>query len=342
MEKPDILQHIEEVFMAETYPEQIPVVDLEDFRAHNRDRREEFVETVRKGFYDIGFVFVKTPEITEQMPEAYETFKRVFELPEETKLGYERKDLHHQRGYTPLETELGINCRATGPDGSDQRNYAENWFIGPDYPDNHPYVRDYPATCSQNIWPTEVPEFQAESMKLYERLSKLGSEMLRAVEMSLGYEEGVMEDAIHDGPTSMRPLHYPPLTAEKVGKVVGACEHTDINFITALPASTKKGLWVKTRRGAWIPGMAPEGCAIVQVGDMLQRQTGGFYRSAEHKVDAPNPSQLAGRFSTALFVHPRPDFIIKADERWADPQQMPDITADDFLMQRLRDIGVAL
>ncbi len=314
----------------------IPIVDLADFQSPNPSLRQETTDITVKGLRDIGFIFVKTPEITEKLPRIYPIFKKLFDLPEETLLGYERKDLHHQRGYTPSYSEIGVVCQKSGPDGKEQPDSKKNWFIGPEHDDieDKGLITQFPALYAENIWPQEVPELRDASLELYGDLYDVGKKVLRALEKPLGYDEGFFAGVIKDSPTSLRPLYYPPDAGE-----VGACDHTDINYVTVLPAPTKEGLWVKTRDGEWIKAMAPAGCSLAQVGDMMQYTTGGEFHSAIHKVD---PARGEGRYSTALFGHARSTVDLAPAAQWeADPEQYPSFTAGDFLYRRLNEIGLA-
>ena len=315
---------------------QIPVIDLADLQSATPSVRQETTETTVKGLHDIGFLFVRTPEITAKLPRIYPIFEKLFALPEAKLLQYERTDLHHQRGYTPLYTEIGIFCQKSGPDESPQPDGKRNWFIGPEHRDisDKSLLTRFPELYAENIWPVEVPELQEAATALYNDLYGVGKAVLGALEGPLGYDDGFFEDVIKDSPTSLRPLHY-----RAVEQGVGACDHTDINYVTVLPAPTKEGLWVKSREGQWIKGMAPEGCSLVQVGDMLQYTTGGQFHSAIHKVDAP---QTKDRYSTALFGHARSTVDLKPAEQWhADPEKYPSLTAGEFLYKRLDEIGLA-
>ena len=321
---------------------EIPVVDMKDFYSEDGRVRDRYIQTVAEGLHDIGFIFVQTPDITPKLPGIYQTYKQVFSLPLDVKMQYARPDIHHQRGYTGQFTEIGIFCQHSGPNGSAQPDAKENFFIGPNLPPEHSMVQLYPALYAPNVWPKEVPEFQSATTELYGDLFGVGKEVLKALEVYLGYEEGFFEDVVAESPTSLRPLHYPPVTEEQLGSIVWGCEHTDINFVTVLPASTKKGLWVQTRSGTWIPGMAPPGCSLVQVGDMLQYMTGGYFLSAHHKVDAPTEPTTEGRYSSALFIHANSNRTLQVDRRLAtNPEQYPDITAADYLYLRLKQIGLA-
>jgi isopenicillin N synthase-like dioxygenase len=84
---------------------------------------------------------------------------------------------------------------------------------------------------------------------------------------------------------------------------------------------------------------APPGSLVVNVGDMLARQTGGTFPSTTHRVVNPAPERRdRSRYSTPFFLHYRPDWLI---EPWLPDPAMPPITANDFLRQRLEEIRLA-
>jgi len=69
---------------------------------------------------------------------------------------------------------------------------------------------------------------------------------------------------------------------------------------------------------------------IVNVGDMLQLATGGYYRSIAHRViNLSGNWAKQSRFSMPLFLHPRPEVILAEG-----------ITAHGYLQDRLRQIGL--
>jgi isopenicillin N synthase-like dioxygenase len=307
-------------------------------------------ETTMRAFRDIGFVFVKAPsEVTDALPEMYTAFEKLFDLTEEQKLVYERKRIHRQRGYTPLNAETGIFCRnvISNPDGtsSDMPNYGENWFIGPEITPDSNLNGKYSAFYQQNVWPDEVPELQEAIAPVYDGLQTMGRAVLQSLTEPLGQEPDYFETMVENAPgTLFRPLHYPAISPEQADSVIGACDHTDINLVTVLPAPAREGLWVKTRAGEWIKGQAPAGHVIVQVADMLQHVTGGYFLSAQHKVHSPIATSEGdkGRYSSALFVHPAPDVLLEPiPEFTKNPDSYKPITAGDFLMKRLAEIGLA-
>jgi isopenicillin N synthase-like dioxygenase len=130
--------------------------------------------------------------------------------------------------------------------------------------------------------------------------------------------------------TLLRVLHYPPLDGSEEPDAIRAAAHEDINLLTILPAANEPGLQVKGKDGNWIDVPCDFGNLIVNIGDMLQEASGGYFPSTTHRVINPEGSdQTRARISLPLFLHPRPDVVLS--ERY---------TADSYLTERLRELGV--
>ena len=115
--------------------------------------------------------------------------------------------------------------------------------------------------------------------------------------------------------TLLRVLHYPPLDGVQEAGSIRAAAHTDINLLTVLPAATEPGLQVMGRDGVWIDAPSDFGLLIVNIGDMLQEASGGYYPSTQHRVLNPvGEAAKKSRVSLPLFLHPRRD--IKLSERY--------------------------
>jgi isopenicillin N synthase-like dioxygenase len=304
------------------------------------ERCPEFVQTVGQAFRDIGFVFLREPELTAKLPRIYAEFKRTFDLPYWVKAQYARPEIFYQRGWTPPFTEEAIACRAPG-NGKKKADAKENWFMGPVLAAGHPLKKQYPGLYADNIWPEEAPGLNAAMAELYADLDRAGRKILVAVEQFLNFPEGFFEGVLCDAPSVMRAIHYPPVTADMLGNIVWGCMHTDINLVTVLPPSTRSGLRIRRRDGEWIPGAAPADCVIVQVADMLDYLTGGELMSAAHEVKAPERPTLEGRISAAHFMHARSDVKLEPKVDGPDAAAYPPIAAGDLLYKRLKAIGLA-
>jgi isopenicillin N synthase-like dioxygenase len=170
--------------------------------------------------------------------------------------------------------------------------------------------------------------------------------MLRAIALYLELPENYFDDKASKGNSILRPIHYYPIEdPDSVpADAVRAAEHGDINLITLLMGASADGLQVLRRDNKWIPITALPEQIIVNVGDMLDRLTNHKLKSTIHRVVNP-PRELMNtpRYSIPFFMHPRSSMDLTCLPNCVDaenPKRYADITAGDFLDQRLREIGL--
>ncbi|WP_310497387.1 2-oxoglutarate and iron-dependent oxygenase domain-containing protein [Sandarakinorhabdus sp.] len=229
-----------------------------------------------------------------------------------------------QRGLTPFGIEAAK--------GEVHADLKEFWHMGRDLPAGHPFAATMPA----NLWPAEVPDFQPAVSALFAALDAAGLRMLRAIAVHLGLAPDFFADTVRDGNSILRLLHYPPVTPDKAGPI-RAGAHEDINVITLLLGAEEAGLQLLDRSGQWRDIAAPPGSLVCNVGDMLQRLSGGRLPSTTHRVVNPAPDRMGiARYSTPFFLHFRPDYVIETMP--GGPHSWPAISADDYLKERLREI----
>ncbi|MCS6986474.1 MAG: isopenicillin N synthase family oxygenase [Sphingomonadaceae bacterium] len=226
------------------------------------------------------------------------------------------------RGYTPFGIETAK--------GSDLYDLKEFYHVGRELPEGHPLRPLMPP----NVWPDGQPGFRDAALELFAALEGVGRTLLRAIAVHLGQPADFFEPAVHEGNSVLRFLHYPPVPEDVPH--LRAAPHEDINVITLLLGAEEGGLQLKTPEGAWHDVTPPEGALVVNVGDMLERQTGGLLRSTTHRVVNPPPERRhVARYSAPFFLHFRPDWRI---EPLVAHPEMPPILAHDFLLQRLKEI----
>lgn len=137
-----------------------------------------------------------------------------------------------------------------------------------------------------------------------------------------------LSDMLIDTPKNMlRILHYPALSGEEPEGAIRAAEHGDIDLLTLLVGATDAGLQVKDARGSWHDVPTDRESIAVNIGDMLEMCTQGYFTSTLHRVINPSATNDA-RLSMPLFLHPHPRVLLKEN-----------FTADDFLKERIREIG---
>ncbi|WP_194755410.1 isopenicillin N synthase family dioxygenase [Aliidiomarina indica] len=305
----------------------IPHVDMSEF-AKDFDG---FVQTIGQGYEVNGFVALTHHGIeTDVIMDALDTTRELFALPEEVKLKYHRPGIGGARGYTPFGTEIAKDAKHV--------DLKEFWHVGREV-DN---TADYPQLIP-NIWPAELPSFKDKMTTLFNALDELGNQVLEGIAVYLGQPRDYFRTRVNKGNSILRPLHYPPII-DKGTPSVRAAAHEDINVITLLIGSREPGLEVLSKSGAWVPVTIIEGAIICNVGDMLQRLTNGLLPSTTHRVvNPPAPYNEVSRYSIPFFLHFNPDVVIDALPDCVteeNPKKFPPITADDYLMERLREIGL--
>lgn len=310
----------------------IPSVDLADFLSGNPEKKQQFVQQLGKAYEEIGFVAVKNHNFSAQLQDKlYNEVQKFFNLPEDTKRKYEIEGLGGQRGYTSFGKE-----HAKGRPAPDLKEF---WHFGQEVEGDDPIKNEYP----ENIFTDELPEFNKVGVEAYKTLETTGKEMLRAIALYLGLDEFYFDDKIKNGNSILRPIHYGPITQEPKDSV-RAGEHEDINLITLLIGASAEGLQVLNKKGEWVGVTALPDHIIVNVGDMLQRLTNGQLKSTTHRVvNPPRDKWSEPRYSIPFFLHPRSEMRLDALPECIDenhPKQWDDITAGEYLQERLREIGL--
>src|SRR5690348_4920816 len=289
-----------------------------------------FAQKLGKSFEEYGFAIIADHGIPDALiHRAEEKAKAFFALPEEVKRKYLIAGGGGARGYTPfgIETAKGLHAH----------DLKEFWHVGRDLPQGHRF-RDH---MPDNLWPSQVPSFRDTFQELYATFDTAGLKVLKAIARYLKIDEDYFEDAVRDGNSVLRALHYPPQT-EATGEHIRAGAHEDINAITLLLGAEEAGLELLTKEGRWIPVSPKPGELVINIGDMLQRLTNGKLRSTSHRVVNPAPDRAAhARYSMPFFLHFRSDFLIEALPETlpagTQPKWRP-ITANDYLQERLREI----
>ena len=310
----------------------IPSVDLRDFLSTNDEIKNEFVQSVGTAFQEIGFCAVTGHFLSDDLVERlYEQIKLFFELPTEVKRKYEFPQYSGQRGYVSFGKESAK--------GSKHGDLKEYWHFGQyiDEADKDRYGY-FP-----NIHVEELPEFNIVGKEVYQTLEKTAKYVLRALALYLNIDEKYFDDYINNGNSILRPIHYPPIL-EDPKEAVRAAAHGDINLITLLMGAHGKGLQVKHSNGDWIDAMAEKDELMINIGDMLSRHTNNVLKSTVHRVVNPDRELLKkSRYSIPFFMHPVSDMKLNVLESCICedyPKSFEDITAGEFLNERLVELGL--
>jgi len=321
--------------MQTTLYDEVPALDLADFDSNDPVRKAGFVEQLGRAYNDIGFVAIRNHYLSADASEnLYRLMRDFFALPDEIKQKYEIPGLAGQRGYVGKGKE-----HAKGRNTGDLKEF---YHIGQEVTDGDPIHSQYPV----NVWPDELPELREAGLRVYRELEKTGTRILRAIALYLCLPEDYFDNRVRNGNSILRPIHYYPIAnPDQVPQdAVRAAEHGDINLITLLMGASADGLQVLRRDGHWIPITALPEQLVVNVGDMLERLTNRKLKSTIHRVvNPPREKMNSPRYSIPFFMHPRMEISLAALPECVDeqhPKEWPDITAGEFLEQRLREIGL--
>lgn len=309
----------------------IPTVDLAEFLSDSPSSKASFVEMLGRAYEEIGFVAVKNHGLSDELRDAlYDRVQKFFALPTEVKLKYEIPGLAGQRGYTSFGKE-----HAKGFNKGDLKEFWQfgQWTTEPVDGEVYP----------PNVEVTDIPGFNEIGKEVFKTLENTGILMLRAIALYLGLDEKYFDTYVINGNSILRAIHYPPITQEPQD-AVRAAQHEDINLITLLMGASAAGLEVLNKKGEWIPVTALPEQIIVNVGDMLQRFTNNVLKSTTHRVVNPPREQWhEPRFSIPFFLHPKSSMPLNCLPQCISaerPKAYTDITAGEYLDERLREIGL--
>ncbi len=321
--------------MGEKLYDEVPSLDLADFTSGDESKKAQFVKDLGEAYNNIGFVAIKNHGLSDELTQSlYSNVQTFFGQPQDIKQKYEIAGLFGQRGYIGKGKEHAKG-RSTG-------DLKEFYHVGQEVTDGDPIKESYP----DNIFPNEMPAFKEFTLEAYRTLENAGKQMLRALAIYLDLEEDYFEDKVNNGNSILRAIHYYPIenTDEVPDDAVRAAAHGDINLITLLMGASADGLQILRKDGKWIPVTALPDQIVVNVGDMLERLTNKKLKSTIHRVVNP-PKELlhTSRYSIPFFMHPRAEMDLTCLASCIDennPKQYKDMTAGEFLDERLKEIGL--
>ena len=310
----------------------IPSVNLADFLSDDKYRKEKFINEIGNAYENIGFVALKGHFLDDTLIDnLYSEIKNFFDLPINIKEQYEIPGIGGQRGYVSFGKESAK--------GKKEGDLKEFWHFGQYVSTDSKYADEY----RKNVNVNELSKFNEIGKETYQMLEKTAKYVLRSLALHLSLEETYFDDFIKNGNSILRPIHYPPIKIEPRG-AERAAAHGDINLITLLMGAQGKGLQVQNLEGDWIDAIAEPNEIMINVGDMLSRHSNNKLKSTVHRVTNP-PKEMWGtsRYSIPFFMHPISEMKLDVLENCIDennPKQFEDITAGEYLNQRLLELGL--
>ena len=197
-------------------------------------------------------------------------------------------------------------------------------------------VKDHKEFFHFYPWGKTPPSISDKTKELYDSLVNMTSLLLEWIEVNTPSKiqskfSEPLKNMIKGSKTNLlRVIHYPPFSGNEESESFRAAAHEDINLITLLVAGTKPGLEAQDKNGNWHEISTDPGTIIVNIGDMLEEVSGGYYPSTTHRVVNPfSDINNISRYSMPLFLHPRDE--VKLSNKYS---------ASSYLKERLLEIGL--
>ena len=273
---------------------EIPVVDVAAL-VTGRGHRQEVAAAIAKACSECGFFYVVGHGVDESLQRRLEETSRAFFAQDPgAKLAIPMaRGGRAWRGYFPVGGELT----------SGKPDLKEGIYFGAELPEDDPRVAAGTPLHGRNLFPPGMPEFRAAVLDYMAAMTRLGHALMRGVSLSLGLEASYFADHYTADPLILFRLFNYPSRPVPTGTDArwGVGEHSDYGLLTMLLQDDVGGLQVKTP-GGWVDAPPVAGSFVCNIGDMLDRMTGGLYRSTPHRV-AINRSGR-DRLSFPLFFDP--------------------------------------
>ncbi|HEY7222660.1 MAG TPA: 2-oxoglutarate and iron-dependent oxygenase domain-containing protein [Micromonosporaceae bacterium] len=258
-------------------PAQLPVIDVSSLVAGSDEPAQRAVaDQIREACRSYGFFFVAGHGVPSALLADLDRASReFFALPEDEKMEISMARAGRAwRGYFPVGGELT----------SGQPDLKEGLYFGTELGPDDPRVRAGLPLHGQNLFPRRVPALRAIVLSYLDALTGVAQSVLRGVALSLDLDREYFASGYTANPTVLfRVFHYPPQAPDDEGWGVG--EHTDYGLLTLLAQDAHGGLQVRTPGAdGWVDAPPIPETFVANIGDMLDRLTGGWYRSNPHRV----------------------------------------------------------
>lgn len=288
----------------------IPEIDIAPLIDGSHAAKQSVVGEIEAACADTGFFTIVGHGVdadlldrTRQVAEAF------FGAPETVKSVVLRPPEKISRGWNPPEDRslaytLG---EETPPD------LQEAWAMGPTNAGGGPYYTEGAGLkfFASNRWP-EVPGFRETLETYYAAMTDLSHVLLRGFALALDLNEDFFADKADRPCSVVRLVRYPAQTETPLPGQLRAGAHSDYGSFTFVKGdNVPGGLQVSDGSGGWRDVEAPENGFVCNIGDTMQRWTGGRFRSTLHRVvNPPSDATRQDRISLVYFHLPNHDAVL--------------------------------
>jgi isopenicillin N synthase-like dioxygenase len=252
----------------------VPIIDVGPLAARS-ERRFHVARELDKACRECGFFYVVGHGVSAELIERLmEQSRRFFALPLDVKMQIRmERGGRAWRGYFPVGGELT----------SGKPDWKEGIYFGAELGSDHPLVRAGTPMHGPNLFPDAIGGFRESVLEYMAELTRLGHALMSGLALGLGLDESWFFDRYTGEPLTLFRIFNYPVPPESAGTLWGVGEHTDYGVLTMLAQDEAGGLQVRSR-SRWIEAPPVPGSFVCNIGDMLDRMTGGLYRSTPHRV----------------------------------------------------------
>ncbi|CAF0906792.1 unnamed protein product [Didymodactylos carnosus] len=297
----------------------VPIIDVTSLVCNEKDlvQQEETAKQIHNACQEWGFFYIKSHGISQQLQEKLQKQSKIFfaqPVDEKMKISMTNGG-RAWRGYFPVGDELT----------SGKPDQKEGIYLGTELSSAHPKVESGIPLHGKNLFPENMPEFKNTILQYINEMEKLAHSLMMGVSLSLGLEADFFEKNYLKEPTCLfRIFNYPAnKNTNRSEETWGVGEHTDYGLLTILLQDNTGGLEVKSKSYGWVKAPPIPDTFVCNIGDMLDRMTGGFYRSTPHRVkNITNSDRLSFPFffdpswDSNIKVLPLPSSEPDTNERW--------------------------
>ncbi len=317
----------------------LPIIDVEPLVTDTGDR-SGVAGQIARACRDSGFFYVIGHGVNDHIQQRLEDLSHKFfaqDLHAKLEIRME-KGGRAWRGYFPVGGELT----------SGRPDLKEGLYFGAELTDDHPLVRSGTPMHGPNLFPRNIPLFREAVLEYIAAMTRLGHVMMEGLGLSLGLNKSYFAERYTSDPLILFRIFNYPLEPARIpeDQSWGVGEHTDYGLLTILKQDKTGGLEVKSKSG-WVEAKPIPGAFVCNIGDMLDRMTGGLYRSTPHRVKSPPEFD---RLSFPFFFDPNFNSEVKPikvnapldddrDERW-DRASVHDFsgTYGDYLLNKVSKV----
>ena len=354
------------------HPSTIPLINISPLISETAAASGVAAE-IGRACREYGFFYIVGHGVDRELTQRLEQVsRRFFDLDLESKRAIRmERGRHAWRGYFPVGTELTLG----------RPDQKEGLYFGEELTEDDPRVQAKIPLHGRNLFP-EIPDFRETVLAYLAAMTGLGHSLMKGLALSLGLHGSYFAEHYTSDPLILfRIFHYPSLrnstsypadpesrlvadsdasTASRSRSVSGqpepsfdrsatssevwsVGEHTDYGLLTILLQDDAGGLQVKSK-SRWIAAPPVPGAFVCNIGDMLDRLTGGEYRSTPHRVlNESTRSRLSFPFffdpnfaAEVKPIDPRASLFEDAQQRW-DGSSVHELqgTYGEYLMKKV-------